>query len=357
MTHVCGARTAAFATNFRMSSWVCQTFMVMVNRFGCWNRAVQVLGTAALLLGVIGLTGCEEVAPPEVPEVPVVVDPGPPPIEAAARSMGPIAVCAKPIPPPASVPADSQVKLVRELEPEQWLEVMLPSFEPAKGLSASAIDCTGQYVFANEALRYGISTTGWPKVVDPEMLDVRSGPGGVQAVRLRAVLFENGDVGGPVALVRAEGDRAEVFGVGVYRGPINAKLKPVKMGNETMMVAQAKRCVNKNTCRKVADMYLVRRGRLVQAATVDLERTQRVPSVTERGLYAEYKLTTDVNYTNAGVQLHERVDVRIIPYEKGGDRDSNRVLRTVEFSRLLRVDRDTLFSSNESLWERVVGQD
>jgi hypothetical protein len=164
-------------------------------------------------------------------------------------------------------------------------------------------------------------------------------------------------VGGPIALVRAEGDRAEVFGVGSYRGPVNAKLTPVRMGNEMMMVAEAKRCVNENTCRKVADMYLVRRGRLIPAATVDLERTQRVPSVSERGLYAEYKMTTDVEYTAAGVQLHEKVEVRIIPYEEGGDRDSDRRLRAVEFSRLLRMERGTLFSSNESLWERVVGQD
>jgi hypothetical protein len=40
-----------------------------------------------------------------------------------------------------------------------------------------------------------------------------------------------------------------------------------------------------------------------------------------------------------------------------GDRDSDRDLRKVEFSRFLRVERDTLFSSNDPLWERVVGQD
>ena len=96
---------------------------------------------------------------------------------------------------------------------------------------------------------------------------------------------------------------------------------------------------------------------LVNAATVDLERVLRVPSVSERGLYAEYKLTTDVSFSEDGVQLLEQVKVRIIPYEKQGDRDSDRELRTVEFARLLRVERDTLFSTNESLWERVVGQD
>jgi hypothetical protein len=50
------------------------------------------------------------------------------------------------------------------------------------------------------------------------------------------------------------------------------------------------------------------------------------------------------------------VKVKIIHYDQG-NRDSDRELRKVEFSRLLRVQRDTLFSSNDPLWERVVGQD
>lgn len=81
-----------------------------------------------------------------------------------------------------------------------------------------------------------------------------------------------------------------------------------------------------------------------------------MPSVTERGLYAKYVLRTDVTYKPAGIQLLEQVEVKIIHYDEGA-RDSDRALRKVEFSRFLRVERDTLFSSNDPLWERVVGQD
>lgn len=276
--------------------------------------------------------------------------------EAPGRQTTPIPVCAEGIAPPARSKGDSST-IVRDLDPEQWLEILMPSYDPEKGLEPTARDCTDHYAFANETLRFGISRPGWPRLVDPDDLDVRSGPRGVKALRLRTLDFRNGDVGGPIALVRAADDRAEVFGVGSYRGPADAKIEPRRMGNETIVVAKAKRCPDVYNCRKIADFFLLRRGRLVNAATVDLERVLRVPSVSERGLYAEYKLTTDVSFSEDGVQLLEQVKVRIIPYEKQGDRDSDRELRTVEFARLLRVERDTLFSTNESLWERVVGQD
>jgi hypothetical protein len=274
--------------------------------------------------------------------------------EASSRQVIPIPVCAKPLAPLRRKQSGGVV--MRDLDPEEWLEVIVPEYEMEKGLESTATDCTGHYVFANETLRHGIARNGWPHVVDPELLDIRSGPRGVKVVRLRALEFENGDVGGPIALTRAVDDRAEIFGIGSYRGPADAKLSPVRMGNETLVVAEAKRCPDSHNCRKVADFYLARRGRLVNAATIDIERVLRVPSVSERGLFAEYHLRTDLSYSSEGVQLHEQVKVKIIPYEKG-DRDSDRILRTVEFARLLKVERDTLFSTNESLWERVVGQD
>ena len=87
-----------------------------------------------------------------------------------------------------------------------------------------------------------------------------------------------------------------------------------------------------------------------------LERVTVVPSSLERGLFARYHLVTDVTYRPDGILLLEQVDVQIV--EHGiQDKDSGRKLRRVEFGRLLRVERDSLFSSNEPLWDRVVGQD
>jgi hypothetical protein len=278
-----------------------------------------------------------------------------PDVAAPVRQVLPVPVCTTPISPPKRAAGEGSV--VRSLDPERWMGVMIPKYENEKGLNATDIDCTGHYVFANETLRHGVPKRGWPSLVDPDELDIRGGPRGMRSLRLRALEFENGDIGGPIALARAIDDRAEILGIGSYRGPDDAKLTPVRLGNDTIVVAEARRCPDPTNCRKEANFFLLRRGRLINAATVDLERLTRVPSVTERGLYAEYRLRTDVSYRPDGIHLLEQVQVKIIPYEDQGDRDSDRVLRTVEFSRLLKVDRDTLFATNESLWERVVGQD
>lgn len=280
--------------------------------------------------------------------------PDQPHAELPTRYQVPIPVCTTPLPPIARKGGGRAV--VRNLDPEQWMGVVSPTFDQRSGLGPTDTDCTGHYLFANESLRGGISSKGWPRPFDPEELDVRAGPDGMRVVWLRVLKFENGDVGGPVALVRAIDDRAEVYGIGSFRGPPKSKISPVRVGNETLAVAESTICPDLDDCRKRADFYLARRGRLIDSAQVDIERTAVVPSVTERGLYAKYTLKTDVTYKNNGIQLLEQVQVRIVHYE-AGDRDSDRDLRKVEFSRFLRVERDTLFSSNDPLWERVVGQD
>ena len=172
----------------------------------------------------------------------------------------------------------------------------------------------------------------------------------------RVLKHENGDVGGPAALVRAIDDRAGATGSAASAARPSRKISPVRIGNENIAVAESTICPDLDDCRKRADFYLARRGRLIDSAQVDLERTQVVPSVNERGLYAKYTLRTDVTYKPNGIELLEQVQVKIIHYDVG-DRDSDRDLRKVEFSRFLHVERDTLFSSNDPLWERVVGQD
>lgn len=296
--------------------------------------------TGLLAGGALVGTGCG--ASPEQPH-----------LELPTRNQIPIAVCMTQLGAPKR--AGSRA-VVRNLDPEDWARILMPGFNEEKGLTAAEIDCTGNYVFANESLRGGISTKGWPRLLDPEEIDTRAGPEGMRVVWIRVLKFENGDEGGPIALVRAVDDRAEVYGIGSFRGPAKAKIDPVRMGNENLVVAESKVCPDPDDCRKRAQFYLMRRGRLIEAASVDLERTAVVPSVLERGLYARYKLQTDIQYKQNGIQLLEQVTVKIIHYEEE-TRDSDRELRKVEFSRFLRVERDTLFSSNDPLWERVVGQD
>lgn len=275
--------------------------------------------------------------------------------EAKTRKQTPIPVCTTQLSPVQRTASGKA--LVRNLEPEQWMGVIVPGFSEDRGLGPTDTDCTGHYVFANEMLRGGVSPKGWPRRVEPEELELRAGPDGLRVIWLRALKFENGDEGGPIALVRAVDDRAEVFGIGSLRAPPKGtRISPVRLGNDNLVVVEAKQCPDPDDCRERAHFYLSRRGRLLESATVDLERTAIFPSVTERGLYARYTLRTDVTYRPNGIQLLEQVKVRIIKYEEE-NRDSDRDLRKVEFQRFLRVERDSLFSSNDPLWERVVGQD
>lgn len=270
-----------------------------------------------------------------------------------SRQVVPVSVCRQKLAPQGGASKGR----VRDLDPEQWLGVIVPTFDREKGFDATTVDCTGNYLFANESLRGGASTRGWPRLVDPEDVAVMSGPNGMRTVWIRSLKFENGDEGGPIALARAYDDAAEIYAVGTFRGPPNSTFLPVRLGNDSIVVAETKECPEDGTeCRKRAYFFLPRRGRLIEGAVVDMERTTVVPSTTQRGLFTQYRLTTDVTYQPEGILLLEQIQVRITRTDIP-DLDSDRRLRTVEFARFLKVERDSLFSSNDPLWERVVGRD
>lgn len=272
--------------------------------------------------------------------------------EPRLRRQTPVSACTELIPPGP----DPGVGVVRAYDPEQWMAVLAPNMGEDEMLASTERDCTGHYLFASDSLRGGVQPKGWPLKFDADDLLSFAGPAGMRGLWYPVLTFQNGDRGGPLALVRAIDDRAEVYGIGAFRGSKTTDFSSARLGDETILVGEESRCETADDCRRIGHFYLLRRGRLLQAASADLERQVTVPSVTARGLYAEYTLRTDVTYKAEGVLLLEQVKVRLIKTESP-NRDSDRDLRKVEFARLLRVDRDTLYSSNEPLWERVVGQD
>ncbi|MBK6520725.1 MAG: hypothetical protein IPM79_12640 [Polyangiaceae bacterium] len=308
------------------------------------RNASKAAVAATGFLALTALAGCPDPLKSQVRQVEI-------------RYVTPISVCRNKLPPVGDPSRAGSA--VRDLDPGQWLEVLVPGYTDGdeQGLEALAVDCTGSYLFANESLRGGASDRGWPRFVDPDEMTLNSGPNGMRVLWLRALKFENGDEGGPIALSRAYGDNAEIYGVGSFRGPKNTKFQTARIGNETIVVAESKECdPETQTCRKRGHFFLPRRGRLIESTVVDLDRVQVMPSATQRGLYAQYHLSTDVTYQKDGILLLERVSVRIAKTEVP-DLDSDRELRAVEFSRFLKIERDTMFSSNEPLWERVVGRD
>ena len=312
--------------------------------FGPLRRALLSLPAKALFGGLFlaGLSGCPDPMMSQKTQVEL-------------RYVTPISVCRSKLPPVGDESRKGMV--VRDLDPAQWLETLVPGYDDEQGITPTSLDCTGNYVFANESMKGGISDRGWPRVVDPDDMTINTGPNGMRIIWLRSLKFENGEEGGPIALARAYGDNAEIYGVGSFRGPKASRFQTARVGNETIVVAETTECdPEAGSCRKRAYFFLPRRGRLIEGAVVDTDRTAVVPSNSQRGLYAQYHLSTDIAYQKDGIVLLEQVHVRIMRTEIP-DLDSDRSLRTVEFSRFLKVERDTLFSSNEPLWERVIGRD
>ncbi|NUP11507.1 MAG: hypothetical protein HOW73_36135 [Polyangiaceae bacterium] len=308
------------------------------------RHATKAVTIATGFLAATALAGCPDPLQNQVRQVEI-------------RYVTPVSVCRSKLAPVGDPSRAGSV--VRDLDPGQWLEILVPGYIDGndEGLEALAVDCTGNYVFANESLKGGASDRGWPRHVDPDEMVVNSGPNGMRVFWLRGLKFDNGDEGGPIALARAYGDNAEIYAAGSFRGPKDTRFSTARIGNETIVVAESKDCdPETQTCRKRGHFFLPRRGRLLESAVIDLDRTQSMPSVSARGLYAQYHLSTDVTYQKDGILLLEQVSVRIAKTEVP-DLDSDRELRKVEFSRFLKIERDTLFSSNEPLWERVVGRD
>src|SRR5262249_3503751 len=95
---------------------------------------------AALTGAVLAWLGCG--ASPEQPHQ-----------EGPTRRQIPIAVCTTPLGAPKRAGSRS---IVRNLDPEDWAHILMPSYVEQEGLKATEVDCTGNYVFANESLRGGI---------------------------------------------------------------------------------------------------------------------------------------------------------------------------------------------------------
>src|SRR5829696_6150166 len=102
--------------------------------------------------------------------------------EAKVRKQSPVPVCTQQLSP---VKGSGGKAVVRNLDPEQWLHVLVPAFTPERGLNDKDLDCTGNYAFANESLRGGVSPKGWPRPFDPDDVEMRAGPEGMRTVWLR----------------------------------------------------------------------------------------------------------------------------------------------------------------------------
>jgi hypothetical protein len=238
---------------------------------------------------------------------------------------------------------------MRSLSDMQYWRLVFPQFDvAAHRLPAGAIACTGARVFDDPVFAGG-ATRGSP--IEVEEGDILFGNGGerVRIVWLRTHRWPDGSRAGPLALVRAKEDFAEVYAVGAYRAATaNTTLQAERLGTEVLLSATDDGCIGlakDATCDTNVTLFLPRTGRLDRLATIDTTR-RAYATGSEPGIQGpvEYELTASPQYTAEGVRLFEQV--------KATD-SLGRLVHRTELERTLVLRDGVLQAAGDPLWGRV----
>lgn len=291
--------------------------------------AIAMLALAAL--SCPGLSACSETTRP-------------PRIEDAPRAMAPVPACLQPL--AAKVRAAGTLRNLRE---EEYWKLVFPSYDASHHeLDPSAAACTGTAIFADPVFAGG-ATRGTPMKIEDG--DILYGNGGdhVRIVWMRTHRWQDGSEAGPIALVRARDDFAEVYAVGVFkRAATQSAFQAERLGEEFLVsatddgcegLAPTKECVTKLT------LLLPRFGRLVQVAAIDTEK-RAYATGGEPGVQGpvEYRLTTSPQYGVGGVKLFEEVQATD---------SAGRLVRSTELERMLVLRDGKMEPTGEGIWDRV----
>lgn len=242
----------------------------------------------------------------------------------------------------------------RTLREDAWWPVVFPGYDTEKKrLPESSLTCEGRPVFSDEAFNGATLRRGsWPFA--PEEGDILQGAG---LNKLRLLWFRthdkgNGNMAGPLALVRSFEEDAEVYAIGSYSGnATRAKLRIERLGSDLLPTVQDDGCqgVTDAPCETLLQVYLPYRGQLRSAAKITLERLA-FASETEPGVVGRisYHLVTTPVFSPEGVTLSEQITVH----------DSeNRELRRAELTRVFLAGNERLENTEVPLWDRIVRLD
>jgi hypothetical protein len=168
-------------------------------------------------------------------------------------------------------------------------------------------------------------------------------------VWLRPHRWPDGSEAGPLALVRAQEDFAEVYSVGAYRRSNgDLTLQAERVGNEVLVSATNDGCKGQaktTPCETTVTLYLPRYGKLVPAATIATEK-RAFAAGGEQGVagQVQYELTASPQYVPDGIKVFEQV--------KATD-PSGRVVHRTELQRMYTLRDGKLEQGSDSLWARV----
>jgi hypothetical protein len=266
-------------------------------------------------------------------------------IEDSARAMAPVPACITPL----AARAHGAGQTMRTLTEDQYWQLVFPGYDPQNHkLPLDSLTCTGSRVFDDPVFAGG-TTRGNP--IDVQDGDAQFGGGGnrVRIVWLRTHRWPDGSEAGPLALVRAQEDFAEVYSIGAYRRATgDLTMQAERVGNEVVVSATDDGCKGQPktaACETTVTLYLPRFGRLVRAATIATEK-RAFAAGGEQGVTGQvkYELTASPQYLPAGIKLFEQV--------KATD-PAGRVVHTTELERTFVLRNGALEQGSDSLWSRV----
>jgi hypothetical protein len=185
--------------------------------------------------------------------------------------------------------------------------------------------------------------------------DIVLGSGGdrIKVAWFKIFTWPDGSVGGPVALVRANEQYADLFAVGALREPPErVKLGTERVGDDIVLVAEQDNCSGRKpgtNCESRLTLLLARRGELSPAAELSSERVEHFASPEKNATGTlEYRLTTVFDYKPDGIHLTEQI---LVTDEAG------RSLRKAEVARLFALNdvEGKLTTLDPPLWDTFVG--
>jgi hypothetical protein len=268
----------------------------------------------------------------------------PPRIEDEARAMAPVPACILPL----AARTHGAGQTMRNLTDDQYWQLVFPDYDAQNHkLATNAVTCTGAHVF-DDALFAGGTTRGTP--IDVQSGDAVFGNGGdrVRIVWLRTHRWPDGSEAGPLALVRAKEDFAEVYAVGAYkRSNGQLTLQAERLGSEVLITATDDGCQGQaktSPCETTVSLFLPRFGHLVRLTTLATQK-RAFAAGGEKGVMGQvaYELTASPQYTQDGIKLFEQV--------KAIDAEGRLVHKT-ELERLL-ILHDGRLEHSDSLWTKL----
>jgi hypothetical protein len=265
------------------------------------------------------------------------------------RRAVPIPACVMPLP----VRAQSQRQFMRQLSDAQLWRAVFPSFDDASGrLPEGAPTCTGEFLFNDARLKDAHVRRPWPFLPEPGDLLFGAGPKRTKIVWFKTHEWNDGATGGVVAMVRAEEDFAEVYGVGIFRGaPERSRFASERIGGTVVVTATDDRCTGKapeEPCESWIHVLMPWKGQLVEQASIAVER-RYLASKGEPGS------TGSVLYRMTGTPMFEPARIRLLETIQAVD-STGRKLRNVELERRFDYVEGKLVERQASLWDRVVGE-